>query len=82
MLEQCTRSLLEVLHSKQMRYNGVCAEGVFTHCQMSLGCFNSMSASSTERESGAEFLVVQEMGGRVYMDVSAAKSDVINVVVA
>lgn len=40
------------------------------------------SVCGMERQSGAELLLVQETGGRGSLDVSATKSDVINVVVA
>lgn len=51
--------------------------------QVSFVCYRTYtSVCCGEKKSRAEFFVVQEMGGRACMDVSAAKSDVINVVVA
>lgn len=74
-----------VVHVKWVKDNTVqMVNGFSTHGHFSVGCIHSTCMSyvaCTERDGeGAEFLVVQEMGGRAYMDVSAAKSNVINVV--
>lgn len=57
------------------RYKEGCSNCLHPH-------YTACVTACTGRNSGAEFLVVQEMGEGCTWDVSAAKSDVINVVVA